>query len=263
MGRFHVMLRSATTLTMQTASSAPRRYTDRWPRGAVAHVGPEGELALDVRHLDHRRHFCGGFRSGRRPGSAGSPTIAAATCADPEPTLLLVADPDPILLRTFPAALLNRGVGRVIRVGAVEGVEEVLVGNVIGELALIGLGFGDTGESAHRSTAAGGLAAGARARSDERSWSAAGRGPSRGDGRAAAPTGHSCPPPRHPPLAGAVRAGGGDTPDGRGRPVQQLDRRATLAVAVEREEEPCQDHHQVRSRRPRAVGRHCPSRRNH
>jgi DNA-binding NarL/FixJ family response regulator len=78
------------------------------------------------------------------PAPAGSPTIAAATCADPEPTLLLVADPDPILLRTFPAALLNRGVGRVIRVGAVEGVEEVLVGNVIGELALIGLGFGDT-----------------------------------------------------------------------------------------------------------------------
>ena len=38
------------------------------------------------------------------PPPAGRPTIAAAMFAYPEPTLMLMADPDPILLRTFHAA---------------------------------------------------------------------------------------------------------------------------------------------------------------
>ena len=72
----------------------------------------------------------------------GRATFAAPKVTDPEPTLLLVADPDPILLRTFPAALLDRGVGRVIRVAAVKDVDQALAGTVVGELALISLGFG-------------------------------------------------------------------------------------------------------------------------
>jgi len=72
----------------------------------------------------------------------GRPTFVTPTDTGPEPTLLLVADPDPILLQTFSAALLERGVGRVIRVDAVEGVDEVLADNIVGQLALIGLGFG-------------------------------------------------------------------------------------------------------------------------
>jgi len=70
------------------------------------------------------------------------PTSATQTVTGPEPTLLLVADPDPILLQSFSVALLDRGVGRVIRIGAVEGVDELLADNIVGHLALIGLGFG-------------------------------------------------------------------------------------------------------------------------
>jgi DNA-binding NarL/FixJ family response regulator len=74
-------------------------------------------------------------------GGAGA-RAEPATGSDPEPSLVLVADPDPILLHTFPAALLDRGVGRVIRIGGVEGLDKVLADNVVGDLALIGLGFG-------------------------------------------------------------------------------------------------------------------------
>jgi DNA-binding CsgD family transcriptional regulator len=57
-------------------------------------------------------------------------------------TLLLVADPDPILLQTLSAALLDWGVGRVIRVGTVDDLATVLVDGMVGDLALVGLGFG-------------------------------------------------------------------------------------------------------------------------
>jgi DNA-binding NarL/FixJ family response regulator len=56
--------------------------------------------------------------------------------------LLLVADPDPILLQSLSAALLYRGAGGVLRVAAVEGVDEVMAEGIVGDLALVGLGFG-------------------------------------------------------------------------------------------------------------------------
>ena len=59
-----------------------------------------------------------------------------------KPTLLLVAEPDLILLQTLSAALLDRGVGRVIRVGAVDGLATALIDGTVGDLALVGLGFG-------------------------------------------------------------------------------------------------------------------------
>ena len=83
-----------------------------------------------------------GDRSARM-ARVGRPKFTDQAIAGPDPTLLLVADPDPILLRTFSAALLDQGVGHVIRLAAVDGVDKVLADNIIGELALIGLGFGD------------------------------------------------------------------------------------------------------------------------
>jgi len=72
----------------------------------------------------------------------GRPAPAARTLPGLEPTLLLVADPDPILLQTLPAALLDWGVGRVIRVGAVDDLATVLIDGIVGDLAVVGLGFG-------------------------------------------------------------------------------------------------------------------------
>ena len=69
------------------------------------------------------------------------PTLAPRLVTSRESTLLL-ADPDSILLQKLAEALLDRGMGHVIRVDAVDGVEEVLTGGVVGDLALIGLGFG-------------------------------------------------------------------------------------------------------------------------
>ena len=48
--------------------------------------------------------------------------------------------PDPILLQALAAGLLDRGVGRVIRVAAVDGVDQLLTDGVVGALALISLG---------------------------------------------------------------------------------------------------------------------------
>ncbi len=70
------------------------------------------------------------------------PTSAARTIPEPEPTLLLLADPDPILRQVLSEALLGRGVGRVIRVGAVDDADTVLTDGIVGDLALVGLGFG-------------------------------------------------------------------------------------------------------------------------
>jgi DNA-binding NarL/FixJ family response regulator len=53
-----------------------------------------------------------------------------------------VADPDPVLLQMLAVALLNRGVGRVLHAGGVDGVDKVLTDGIVGDLALIGLGFG-------------------------------------------------------------------------------------------------------------------------
>ena len=72
----------------------------------------------------------------------GWPTSGAETVTLPEPTLLLVADPDPVLLQMLAVALLNRGVGRVLHAGGVDGVDKVLTDGIVGDLALIGLGFG-------------------------------------------------------------------------------------------------------------------------
>ena len=83
----------------------------------------------------------GADRPGALPGR-GRPVSAARTVTSPEPTLLLVADPDPILLQAWSAALLDRGVGGVIQVAAVDGVDEVLTDGIVGDLALVGLGFG-------------------------------------------------------------------------------------------------------------------------
>ena len=77
------------------------------------------------------------------PPRRGWPALAPRMVTSPESTLLLVADPDPILLQELAGALLDRGMGHVIRVDAVDGVDEVLTGGVVGDLALIGLGFGD------------------------------------------------------------------------------------------------------------------------
>ncbi len=78
---------------------------------------------------------------------AGDLPGAESTAATTQPvtgptTLLLVADPDPILLHRLSTALSYRGVGRVIRVGAVHDLEEVLADGIVGDLALVGLGFG-------------------------------------------------------------------------------------------------------------------------
>ncbi len=72
----------------------------------------------------------------------GWPWSAAEPVTRPESTLLLVADPDPILLQTLAVALLGRGVSRVLQVGGVDGVDTVLTDGIVGDLALIGLGFG-------------------------------------------------------------------------------------------------------------------------
>jgi DNA-binding CsgD family transcriptional regulator len=70
-------------------------------------------------------------------------TSTAGTVIGRAASLLLVADPDPILLQTLSTGLFDRGVNRVIRIGSVEGVDEVLADHIVGQLALIGLGFGD------------------------------------------------------------------------------------------------------------------------
>ena len=77
---------------------------------------------------------------------SGRSTSATRTITEseqePEPTLLLVADPDPILLQALSVALLDLGVGRVLPLGGVAGVDQVLTDGIVGDLALIGLGFG-------------------------------------------------------------------------------------------------------------------------
>jgi len=72
----------------------------------------------------------------------GWPTSAAESVTPPAPTLLFLADPDPVLLQRLSAALLDWGVGRVIRVGAVADLAAVLIDGMVGDLALVGLGFG-------------------------------------------------------------------------------------------------------------------------
>jgi two-component system, NarL family, nitrate/nitrite response regulator NarL len=65
-----------------------------------------------------------------------------ASTVRPAPTLHLVADPDPVLLERLSAGLLYRGVDRVIEFDAADDVDEVLTTGQVGDLAVIGLGFG-------------------------------------------------------------------------------------------------------------------------
>ena len=50
------------------------------------------------------------------PPRRGWPALAPRMVTSPESTSLLVADPDPILLQELAGALLDRGMGHVIRV---------------------------------------------------------------------------------------------------------------------------------------------------
>ena len=116
-----------------------------------------------------------------------------------------MADPDPILLQTLAAALLDRGVGRVLRVAAVDGVDQVLTDGIVGDLALIGLGFGSPAFRLITELRAAGWPRVITLAPTDRPRPAAGRGPSRCDRSAALPTGHPCAPPGPGPATRAVR----------------------------------------------------------
>lgn len=73
------------------------------------------------------------------PDTAGD--MGAADDSSPASTVL-VASPSRQIVRSLTAGLLDLGIGRVMQVGSVERVDEVIAGSVVGDLALVSVTFG-------------------------------------------------------------------------------------------------------------------------
>jgi DNA-binding NarL/FixJ family response regulator len=83
----------------------------------------------------------GDLPADRRPPP--SPRVEPPGGPRPTSTTVLVADPDPVTVETLSEGLLDRAMDHVLKEYSTDGVNRILADRRVGELAMIGLGFGD------------------------------------------------------------------------------------------------------------------------